>query len=564
MSKKFQDIGSLLFTLGILILVNVIGSFLFHRFDMTEDQRYSLSEETRELVENMEDMVHFRIYLDGDLPPSLDRLKQATKEMLDELRAYQPKYIQYEFIDPSAIDDEEKRRAFYRELRDKGLKELIIQVREKGSRGEKILFPGAVVSMGQEVVMELLGNRVQRPSEEAINKAIGNLEYKFAHTIRKLQRGEKPQVGILSGHGELGGREIYDAVDAMKNDASYAVDTVEIDGRLNALKDLDALLVAKPEKAFSDKDKFILDQFIMNGGRVMWLVDPMQVSMDSLERGSTTMAIPYDLNIDDLLFTYGVRLNKDLVMDRNCANIGIVTNQKAGQPRIEQHPWYFYPTSSANGIEHPISSNIDPVRLKFVSTLDTVGRDSVKQTVLLNSSDQVRVLPSPARVSLNVISIDPGFERSNEAHRPLSVLLEGNFRSFFEGRIPPKIEKSEEIGFRERSKETRMMVVGDGDLIKNRVDRDGQVYPLGYDKYQRRRIYGNKDFIMNGMEYLLAEGKHPKLRSGVTLRKLDPGKTEGEDRYYWQVVNVSVPIVLVILFGALQHYLRRKLYMKTA
>ncbi len=562
MAKRTQDILTLLLSLGILILINVIGAFLFQRFDLTEDQRYSLSENTEKLVEDIDDIVHFKVYLKGDLPPSFDRLKESTKEMLDELRAYQPQKIHYEFIDPSSF---KKPKAKYKELTKKGLNRMILQIRKKGSRGEKIVFPGAVVRYkGQEVVMNLLEARTRRPSPEVINKAIGNLEYKISHTIRKLKRGKKPKVAFLQGHGELERRKVIDAVREMKK--SYTVEHVNIKGQLDALNGVDALVVAKPDSAFSDKDKFVIDQFIMNGGKVMWLVDPMDVRMDSLEKQSTIMAVPHKLGIGDQLFTYGARLNKDLIIDQNCAPLGIVTDEFRGRPKIERHDWYYFPTVSANNVEHPVSSNIDPVRMRFVSSIDTVRRDSVKQTVLLNSSDNVRVLPSPTRVSMNIISVDPAFDRSKRTHVPVATLLEGNFRSFFEGRIPPRIEKSEAIDFKKRSKRTRMLVVGDGDVIRNDVRKNGQVLPLGFEKYTRKPnkvIYGNKEFIMNSLEYLLSESDDAVLRGGVTLRKLDPNKVQGEDRYYWQVVNVTVPVILVIVFGILQHVIRQKRYMKT-
>lgn len=563
MSKKFQDIGTLLLTLGILILLNVVGSFLFQRFDLTTDNRYSLSEETKDLVSGLDDIVHFKVYLAGDLPPTMDRLNQATREMLDELRAYNAQEVHYEFIDPSHYESEKKRKRQYSTLREKGLREMILQVQKKGSRGEKLIFPGAIVSYkGKEVAMDLLEGKTRRPNPSTVNKAINNLEYKIGHTIRKLKRRKKPNVSFIYGHGELGKREVFNIVEDLSE--TYSVERTKIDGELDALEGKDAIIIAKPDSAFSDKDKFIIDQFVMNGGKVMWLVDPMNATMDSLQKSSTTMAVPNDLRIDDMLFSYGVRLNKDLVIDQNCAPLGIVTQEIKGRPRIERHDWPFYPTVSANGIDHPISSNIDPVRLRFASSIDTVSRDSVKHSILLNSSDNVRVLPSPTRVSLNMISIEPGYDRSNEEYVPLSVLMEGKFRSFFEGRIPPRIEKSEEIGFKKRSERTRMLVVGDGDVIRNHVDEEGNVYPLGYEKHQRRTIYGNKDFLLNGLEYLLAESDNTKLRSGVTLRKLDPAKTQGKDRYYWQVVNVSIPIALVLLFGIFQHYLRRRYYLKSA
>jgi ABC-2 type transport system permease protein len=563
MLKRSRDIGTLILSLGILVLLNVIGSFLFQRFDMTADNRYSLSENTEELVNGLDDIVHFKIYLAGDLPPSFDRLRESTREMLEELRAYQPKRIHYEFKDPSAY---KKPKAKYKELNKKGVNRMILRIQKDGARGEKLVYPGAVVRYGgKQVVMNLLDARARNPTPETINKAISNLEYRISHTIRKLQRGRKPKVAFLKGHGELGKRQVIDAVNEMKN--SYTVEQVTIKGQLDALEDYDALVVAKPDSVFSDKDKFIIDQFIMKGGKVMWLVDPMEVRMDSLKKQATVMATPKRLRISDQIFTYGVRMNNDLVLDQNCAPISVVTDEFKGRPRIERHDFYYYPTVSANDIQHPISSNIDPVRLRFASSLDTVTRDSVEQTVLLNSSDNVRVLPSPTRVSMNIISIEPGFGMSDHSHVPMGVLLEGKFRSFFEGRIPPKIRKSDAIGFKKRSKRTRMLVVGDGDVIRNDIRRNGNVLPLGYERNARRRnkvIYGNKEFIMNGLEYLLTESDQTVLRGGVTLRKLDPNKTQGDERYYWQAVNVSVPILLVILFGIVQQVIRRQRYVKSA
>ncbi|MFB6257549.1 MAG: gliding motility-associated ABC transporter substrate-binding protein GldG [Flavobacteriales bacterium] len=560
MSKKVQDISTLFLSLGILILLNVIGAFLFQRFDLTADNRYSLTEDTQELVSKLDDIVHFKVYLDGNLPPSFDRLRESTKEMLDELRAYQGQNVHYEFIDPSAA---EKPKAIYRKLNKKGLRRMILRIKKKGARGEKIVYPGAVVRyQGKEVVMNLLDTRNSQPTPKTINKAIGNLEYRISHTIRKLKRGKKPKVAFIHGHGELGKRQVYDAVREMKS--SYSVSRVKIDGQLDALKGKDAAIIAKPDSSFSDKDKFIIDQFIMNGGKVMWLVDPMQVRMDSLEKRSTIMAVPKDLRISEQIFSYGVRLNKNLILDQNCAPIGIVTDEFRGRPRIERHDWYYYPTASANKIQHPVSNNIDPVRFRFVSSLDTVSRKEVDHKVLLNSSDQVRVLPSPTRVSMNIISIDPAFDRSERSHVPMAVMLKGRFRSFFKGRIPPRIRKSKEIAFRTKSKKTRMLVAGDGDLIRNQVRKNGKVLPLGFEKYSKGRRnkvkYGNKEFILNSLEYLLTQSDDAVLRGGLTLRKLDKSKIEGDNRYYWQVVNTAVPIAIVIVFGVLRHDFRVRRY----
>ncbi len=559
MSKRKQDILTLVLSLLIVLLVNYIGSYVFTRFDLTANNRYTLSEETIEQVEDLEDIVYFKVYLEGDFPADIERLRDATKQLLDDLRAYQADNIQYEFINPSSATDRQKRKEQYERLREKGLEPTVLPIRTKSSREEKIIFPGAMVSYkGNEVALQLLKSQNRAPTSKMIGNSIDNLEYEIANAIRRVTRDQKPRIAFIEGHGELAHKYVADFAQTLEE--QYAVDRVELKGQLGALKGYDGAVVAKPRSKFSTGDKFILDQFIMRGGRVMWLVDPMRVSTDSLKKKETTMALPQELDLSDQLFKYGVRLNKNLLLDQVCGKIAIFTGKFGGSPQSELFPWYFYPTTiSRKG--HPVSTGIDPVRFRYVSSLDTVGASGIEKSIVMETSDKTRVLKAPARVGLGIVRNKPDFTRNNSPHQPVAVMLEGRFESFFKGRLAPKNEKGADYPLVEKGKPSKMMVVSDGDVIRNRVDeRSGKFYKLGFSRYAGKRIYGNKDFLINSMNYLMGDAGLIDVRSrDITLRKLDSDKAD-DRRYFWQVTNVVLPVVLVLLFGFLQFMLRKRKY----
>ncbi|MBK7910831.1 MAG: Gldg family protein [Bacteroidetes bacterium] len=309
----------------ILVSVNIIGNFLFFRIDLTAEKRYSISDASRELAGSLNDVVYFKVYLDGELPPGFRRLRNATRELLDEFRIYAGGNIEYEFVDPSAEPEEKKRLELYKQLARKGLLPTNLEEREKGGSSQKIIFPGAIASFGgEEIPVQLLKSRLGSSPEEMLNTSVENLEYEIAGVLRRFTRtGGAPRIGFLRGHGELDNKHISDAARALNE--YYNVDTVFIGGRLDALKDHRLLIIAKPTLSFDEKDKFVIDQFIMRGGRVLWLIDRMQAEMDSLGQTGTTVAIPYELNLDDQLFRYGARVNTDLVMDLQAAPIPVVT-----------------------------------------------------------------------------------------------------------------------------------------------------------------------------------------------------------------------------------------------
>lgn len=555
---KKQSLIQLLLLLLILVFLNVLAGYVFTRFDLTGEKRYSLSPSTKKLAGELKDVVYFKIYLDGDLPPGFKRLRNSTKELLDEFRIYGGDNIQYEFIDPSAAADEKERLQLYKQLAGKGLTPTNLQEREKAGTSQQLLFPGALVTYkAKEVSLQLLKSRMGSSPEEMLNNSVEGLEYEISSILRKLTTDVADRVGFLRGQNELSTKQITDAARSLSE--FYTVDTVRIDGQLDALKDYKALIIAKPDTAFDEHDKFILDQFVMKGGRILWLLDRMEFNMDSLKETSTNVAIANDLNLDDLLFKYGVRVNTDLVLDLQAAPIPVVTGMMGNQPKQDLFPWYYFPLLNPTS-KHPIVHNLNAIKGEFVSTLDTVEADSVQKTILLTSSKFSRIQYPPARISLNMLRDEPDPALYNKQFLPVAVLLEGNFRSNFTNRIPAAVSESPEIGFASRSVHTKMIVVSDGDIIASYINKKGNIYPLGVDRYTKQ-TYGNKNFILNCVDYLCDDSGILELRGKeFKLRLLDPAKIENAGVIRW--INVFAPVLLMVLYGMARIWFRKRKYGK--
>ena len=573
-SNRSGDLTELAIGVGIVLLVLFIGSFFRLRADLTSEKRYTLTSATREMVEGLEDIVYVKVYLAGELPADLQQLAQATRDLLDEMRAYQPDRIQYSFIDPSASTDEKTRKEVYDQLQEQGLTYSSIRIRDKEAFTEQIVFPGALVTYRDKVVpVQLLKTQLRTPDADIVNRSINNIEYELASAFRQATSREKSRIAFLEGQGELSEIEVKDVATALE--ASYDVSRVRIDENINAISKkangvkyrtntFDALVIAKPDSAFSQRDGYVIDQFIMNGGKVLWLIDPMNANLDSLRKNQFSLAVPYDLGIDELLFSYGVRINKDLVLDQSCAPIEIYTQPYGNQRKLERFPWYYEPVLIPQST-HPVVSNIDPIHTRFLSTLDTISADSVKKTILLTSSPLSFSQRNPVRVSLNIVEIDQGFEKRSTPYLPVAVLLEGKFTSAFVDRLPPAFSQDPEVAFREHGTRSAQLVISDGDVIANRVDAaKGMYYMLGYDRYANAKIYGNRELILNAMNYLLDDRSLISIRSrAITLRQLDPNRIV-KDRTYWQMVNVAAPLLLTILAGIGYGFYRRRRSTRTA
>ncbi|NVN94860.1 MAG: gliding motility-associated ABC transporter substrate-binding protein GldG [Bacteroidetes bacterium] len=568
---KFNNITQIIYSLIIIILLNIIGSFVYTRFDLTTEKRYSLSPATKTLLKKIDDIVYFKIYLEGDdFPAGFKRLSNSTKEMLDEFRAYNSN-IQYEFINPNSITDKKQRNDLYKLLVEKGIQPTNLQVKGKGGSSQQVIFPGAEVSYKtQTMTLPLLMDQMGIESENVLNNSIQALEYNISNVIRKLSIKSKPKIAIIEGHGELNNYSMYDITSALSQ--YYQVERVRIDEKINKLTNrvisdtattkisniYKAIIIAKPDSAFSEKDKFIIDQYIMYGGKVLWLIDPVMASMDSLRNSTQTVGLTNELNLADQLFRYGVRLNTNLIMDISALQIPIVTGKVGNQPQTSFLPWYFFPIIMPTA-NHPIVKNLNAIKTEFVSSIDTID-NGIKKTILLTSSKYSRLVNTPAIIDLAILKKEPEERLYNKSFESVAVLLEGEFVSNFSNRMTSEISQSDKIGFLQKSKPTSMIIISDGDIIKSQFHYSkGYPLPLGYDQYTGQ-MFGNKEFILNCVNYLCDDSGLISVRSReLKLRMLDKTKIE-KSKIQWQVINVVLPIVIVILFGFLMTFMRKHRY----
>ena len=571
-SRKWAT--SFIVTLVIVVALNTIGSFVFTRFDLTAEKRYTLSETTKETLRELDDYVYFKVYLEGDFPAGFKKLRRETKEMLDEFRAY-TKFIDYEFINPSESSDRNEIAETYKTLYQQGLNPTDLTVRNAdGSTQQMVIWPGALVSYrnNTEIAIDLLEDQLGQTSEEALNASMQNLEYRLLDAIIKVTRPQKPSIGFIEGHGELTENEVYDITETLKK--NYHVTRGEIAGQVDALIEryedskgevhanikFDALVIAKPTQPFDEKDKFLLDQYIMHGGKVLWLVEPVYATMDSLTSQESTVGVDLDLNLEDMLFRYGVRLNHNLLLDMNCAALPVRTGQVAGQAQLEFYRWFYFPLAQAAS-NHPMVRHLNAVKMDFVSSIDATTSDgNIVKTPLLMTSDYTKVSGTPVFISLAMLRQSPDKRMFPSRSQNVAYLLKGNFPSLYANRINAEIQESKEMDFLTESVPTAMIVVADGDVIRNQIDiLNKKPLPLGYDQYTQN-TYGNKDFIENAIAYLVDGENLIAIRSReFKIRLLDPDKIVHQ-RLRWQLVNILVPVGSVILFGIIMAFVRKKKY----
>jgi ABC-2 type transport system permease protein len=571
MNKKRRDLSRFALFIAIVLLVNIIGGLKFFRIDLTAEKRYTLSDATLNMLESIQDVMLVKVYLAGEFPAGFQRLETETKQMLDEFRAYNPN-IQYTFLDPSNNNTEEETTKQYQQLQFKGLKPYQLSIKNSDGNSVKTIFPGAVLNYGEkEAAALLLLDQIGASPENQINSSIENLEFTLANAIRSLVAEEKPLVGFLQGHEELGPKDIADFAKSIsanynanlfnirefKSDSSG--ESLSIAQQQIRLNRFDAMVIAKPQKGFNNLDKYLLDQFIMNGGKTIWLLDAAVASMDSLSNASQFMSLPlFDrLQLNDMLFKYGVRVNTDLVTDL----VGAGVND---QKKIR--PWVYFPMVMPQ-VNHPIAKDLNAIWLRFASSLDTVMAAGIKKTILLKSSPYSARLATPHIVSLGKLYDPPPRRQFREAGIPLAVLLEGKFSSVFKNRLSPKVG-AENLKTKEESSQNQMLVVADGDIILNQFNLvnpnipKGAPLPLGYDQYTNTQ-YGNKDFLVNTLDYMLDDKGLIAIRSReLKIRLLDLEQIK-EERLYWQLLNTLVPLLLLILMALANTWWRRKKYVKS-
>ncbi|MDO9001458.1 MAG: gliding motility-associated ABC transporter substrate-binding protein GldG [Bacteroidota bacterium] len=562
--NKRRDIASLFVLIAIVILVNFIGSFYFKRFDLTSEKRYTLAESTKTLLKNLDDEVYFKVYFNGDFNPSFTRLRNEAKEILDEFRAYSGNQIQYEFITPGDGLSEDEKAKIEKQLYEKGLVPEPIFEKTKDKTTQSLIWPGAIVShKGREAVWKIFNRQDNTDYEVSVNNSVKELEYSLTNTIRKLQRHKKQEVTFIEGHYELDTLHISDF--ALGLSEYYEVNKTPILGKLGALDNSDAIIIAQPDSAFSVADQYIIDQYIMKGGKVLWLIDPVGINKDTLLMKGFTLGLTRPLNLDNMLFKYGVRLNSVLLQDFQCSVIPMNVGFKKGQPNFKLFPWPYSPLVLPDG-NHPIVKNLDLIKLDYVSSLDTITARGIKKTILLSTSRYTKTIPTPARINYSSVQIPPKESQFLDHYIPVACLLEGEFTSFAENRLPSIFLTDSAFNSKnkyiEHGKKTKMIVVADGDIARNEYSyRERRPYPLGFDIYSKQQ-YANKTFLLNCVNYLLDDEGMLQLRSReVTLRLLDKKKISLQ-RSKWQITNVLMPVMLLIAFGLIQFFLRKRKFAK--
>ena len=581
-NNKRHEISSLFITLIIIVLVNVIGSFVYTRIDLTSEKRYTLSNTSKEILRDLDDYVYFRVYLEGDFPAGFKKLRKETKEMLDEFRAYS-KFIDYEFINPSDGNSQSERNETYKILWQSGLNYYTETIQTSNGVQQIMIWPGIILSYREhEMPIDLLSGESGQSQETVLNNSAQDLEYKLISAIKDISTTNRKTIAFVDGHGELTDNEVYDIANSLSK--KYNIKRATLNEQVGALtrrdysRDssivikpaFDAIILAKPTEPFSEKDKFLLDQYIMYGGKVMWLIDPVSASMDSLQSAESTMGLALNLNLDDQLFKYGVKLNRNLLLAYPCAQIGLVTGEGSSMQSMLL-PWYYFPLLTAAS-EHPVVRNIEAVKADFVSSMETTtSSPEIRKIPLLKTSDYTKVSSAPVYISLDILNQRPNAQMFPQKGMVTAYLLTGRFTSLYENRLPETFVESPEIGFKNESVPTSMIVVTDGDIIRNQLaqldyakknsKRIGSPLPLGYDQYTNI-TYGNKQFIENAMSYLLeGEGLINVRSRELKIRLLDMNKVNSNP-VKWQLINVVLPSALMILFGIILAILRKKKYQR--
>jgi len=553
-SRKLSDL--LVFAIGLvlLVLINLLATRYFFRADLTEEKRYSIKPQTREMLKNLDDVVYIEVFLEGDLNPGFRRFQKSIRETLEEFRIYSGNKVRFTFTDPAQAMGQKARSEFMADLAARGIQPTNVVEKNNGERAEKIIFPGALVNYGglETGVMLLKGNKAQNPEEE-INQSIEGVEYEIASAIHTLSNAGRKRIGLVTGHGELDSLDLAGFRSEVQR--LYDVSRAPLDGSKN-LTDFDALVIAKPTRTYAAAHKYRLDQYIMQGGKVLFLIDKLGASMDSASQDNY-FAFPYNLDLDDQLFRYGIRLNLDLVQDRTSAVYPVVTGQtQGGKPRLQLMEWPFFPLLN-HYADHPITRNLDAVVTRFVSSIDTVKAPGIRKTPLLFTSAYSRTVTAPVRVNINMLREEQSQEYT-QSSIPVGYLLEGTFTSLYKNRFAP--EGMDTTGFRATGKDTRLVVIADGDLVRNEINvRTRQPQALGFDPFTNY-TFANRDLLLNILAFLTDDGGLIQTRNKeVKIRPLDREKVRLE-KVKWQVINLAVPLVLLIAYGVLRVYWRRRKY----
>lgn len=551
--KKIESLLYFGITLMLLLIINVLAQDYFMRLDLTEDKRYTIADATKNMLRGLDDVVYVDVYLEGEVPAGFKRLQRSIRETLEEFRSYAGAQVQYSFIDPATATSQEARNEFYRSLAERGIQPTNIFDTEGDRRVEKLVFPGAVVSYGgqERGVMLLRGNQAATP-EERLNQSVEGVEYALASAIQELAREDRYRVGWVTGHGEPSGIEVSSIRETLQEE--YVLEDVTLSSAQN-LHSYDAIMLVKPQTAFTEQEKYALDQYLMQGGKGLFFIETVNVNMEEAG-GEGTMGIPLNLNLDDLFFRYGLRINQNLVQDLSSGAYPVVVGQMGDQPQVKMMPWPFFPVLNNYG-SSPIVRNLDATYSRFVSTIDTVKAEGVSKKPLILTSQYTRTFKAPVRVSINDLRREVNPAQYNEGVQPVAYLLEGMFPSLYRNRFLP--EEVDEQAYLEQG-QAKLIAVADGDFPLNEVNfRTGEPFELGFAPFTEQ-TFANKDFVMNALAYLTNEdGLIVARNKEVQIRPLDPIQAK-EERLFWQVLNLAGPVVLIIILGLVFNYWRKRRY----
>ena len=543
----------------LLVALVIISYFYFFRIDLTSDKRYSIADQTKNLMAKMDAPLEVTVYLDGDLNPGFQRLKKSTAELLDELSVYSDKRITVKYENPSLADSPDQREKKYLGLQTRGLNPTAVYERDKeGKSIQKIIFPWIEINYkGKKVPVCLLKNILGNSGEDNLNISIENLEFEITDGIRRLVNTKVSKIAFIEGHGELSEAETYDISKSLSR--YFQIDRGILASNAAVLNDYKAIIIAKPTKPFSESDKFIIDQYIMNGGRVLWLIDGVRIAKENLSTIGLSPAMELDLNLNDQLFRYGIRINPVLLQDVQCVSVPVNIAPANATPQFEPTPLYFTPLLLASP-EHPVSRNITEVRSEFCSGIDVVGQNKqVSYNLLLASSENTHIIGTPTTIDMSQKLKANDKTYFNVSYVPVAVAMEGNFDSDFANRMVPK-GLTNTLPILKQSMKTRQIVVADGDIIRNEVSlKDSTSIPLGFDRYTNQQ-FGNKDFIQNAVLYLADNDGWIQLRNRTLKLRLLNKQISSDEKTVWQVVNVLSPIILLALLGIGYQIVRKRKY----
>jgi gliding-associated putative ABC transporter substrate-binding component GldG len=595
--KRKSDMKALAITIVALIAINFVGNYIFKRFDLTHDKRYTLSETSLDILKNAGEPLYVDVYLDGQFPGEFKKLQTETQQLLEEFKAYNSNVV-FRFVNP--LDDSEdsndaKRELIYKLYRlnntahspkeeaeiktsiknvpnldeaivnsfqGNGMTPASITVEDKGKQSQEVIFPWAIATYGaRSVKVPLLKNLMGASTAEKVNGSVQHLEYAFSNAFNTVINAKQKKIAVIKGNSEMPDQFMADFIRNVRE--NYFIGTFTLDSvakkpneSLEYLKKYDLAVIAKPTEKFSDEEKEVLDQFILNGGKTIWLVDQVNMEMDSLYNDmGASLAFPQDLNLNDLLFKYGVRINPTLVKDLMATPIALATGQQGSAAQYTQYPWFYSPLVYPSS-KHPIVSNVDGIKFEFANGIDTL-KNGIRKTILLKSSPYSKLVGAPVEINLDMVTERPEqSEFTGKGNIPVAVLLEGKFHSVYQNRVLPFAEKS---FIPEARKDNKMIVISDGDVIKNDLDKNLQPLELGFDKWTNK-LYGNKEFMMNCVNYLLDDSGLINIRNKqVSLPILDKEKVYANYTAS-QFITVGLPIVILAVFGFVFTYLRKRRY----